>query len=316
MSAPRPAEAGRPPRGSSKVAEPHLLESLGVIGVGNMGLAMALRLRECGFKVMVRDIDPAREALAVGCNVATSPAQMAGACDLIIIAVVDAAQTREVLFGDDGVVAGEACARCIVLCPTISPGDTEHFAALLAHHGLQTIDAPMSGGPLRARSGTMSLMLACADEVLEHWRHVLAALSNRQFRISEHPGDGARTKLVNNLLAAINLAGAAEAMALAGKLGLDPATTLGVIEQSSGQSWIGSDRLHRALRGEAEAQAHLGLLAKDSRLAMAEAVAIGLPLAVGAAAAQCFAQALADGLGHADDSMLWPWLAAETAKQR
>jgi len=167
----------------------------------------------------------------------------------------------------------------------------------------------MSGGPTRARDGSMSLMVACPQTVFERWQALLRDLSSRLMRIGERPGDGARTKLVNNLLAAVNLAGAAEALALAQRLGLDPATTLAVIEQSSGQSWIGSDRLHRALAADPAVHAHMSLLAKDSALALNAAHDAGFVPSLGQAAADCFAAALAAGLAGADDSALWRWLA-------
>jgi putative dehydrogenase len=198
----------------------------------------------------------------------------------------------------------------VLLCPTIAPADTEACAAGLAARDLACLDAPMSGGPDRARDGTMSLMVAGADAAFARWQPLLATLASRLFRVGPRPGDGARTKLVNNLLAAVNLAGAAEVMALAGRIGLDPAFTWSVIEQSSGQSWIGSDRLQRALRGDAEVQAAMRLLTKDSALALAMAGAAGVQPAVGAAAADCFAAACAAGLEAQDDAALWAWLAA------
>ena len=272
------------------------MSRLGFVGIGNMGLAMALRLRDAGHAVQVRDIDAGRvaQAVAAGATAAATPAGLAG-CELVIVAVVDAAQTREVLFGADGLAAALA--------------DTEACAARLAERGIGCIDAPMSGGPERARDGTMSLMVACDDALFARWQPVLCKLASRLLRIGERVGDGARTKLVNNLLAAINLAGAAEVMALAGRLGLDAARTLAVIEQSSGQSWIGSDRMQRALAGDAAPRAHMALLAKDSALALAAARAAGATLPVGEAAAAQFAAALAAGLARADDSALWPWLA-------
>ena len=124
------------------------------------------------------------------------------------------------------------------------------------------------------------------------------------FRVGERPGDGARTKLVNNLLAAINLAGAAEAIALAERLGLDPARTLDVIEQSSGQSWIGSDRMRRAIAGDLAPRAHTTLLAKDSRLALEMAAAAGFEAPLGTAAAERFRAACAAGYGALDDASL------------
>ena len=286
------------------------MSSIGVIGVGNMGLGIALRLRDQGHAVAVRDIDPAREALAAagGCRVAPSPAALARDADLLIVVVVDATQSRDVLFGADGAAAALKPGGTVVLCPTIAPADVEALCADLARQGLGALDAPMSGGPVRAREGRMSLMVAGSDATFAAWEPVLRQMADPLFRVGTRPGDGARTKLVNNLLAAINLMGACEALALATRLGLDPSRTLSVIESSSGQSWVGSHRLRRALAGDEAPQAHMTLLAKDSGLAMAEVHRSGSPAPVGAAASAAFARAVADGLGGADDSALYRWL--------
>lgn len=284
--------------------------AVGVVGIGNMGLAMALRLHEQGFVVSVRDIDPARAALAAdaGLVCAATPAALARACELVVVAVVDAAQTEAVLLAGDGVVAGAPPGRCVMLCPTIAPADTERFASELAERGIDCIDAPMSGGPGRARDGSMSLMVACADAVFERRRDVIDALSSRVFRLGERIGDGARVKLVNNLLAGINLAGAAEALALAERIGLDPDRTLALIEQSSGQSWIGSDRLRRALAGDLAPRAHTSLLNKDTHLALHMAAAAGFATPLGAEAAAAFERACAAGWAGADDASLFEHL--------
>jgi putative dehydrogenase len=277
-----------------------------VVGIGNMGLGMALRLRERGVAVTVRDIDPLREALAAeaGARVAGSPAEAGAGCGLAIVCVVDAAQTEAVLFGTGGLAPALTPGATVMLCPTIGPADVERFAARLAGHGLETIDAPMSGGPVRARAGTMSLMVACADAVFARHRALLETLANPVVRIGTRVGDGARTKLVNNLLAAVNLAGAAEALALAEHLGLDARRTLGVIAASSGQSWIGADRLPRALDGDLAPRAHTTLLGKDSQLALAMAREAGFAVPVGDAAAARFAAAIAAGFGALDDASL------------
>ncbi len=283
---------------------------VGVIGIGLMGWAMAQRLKDTGHDLAVCDIDPARTALAQAAGVRTvdSPAALADR-ELVIVAVVDGAQTREVLFGARGLAAALPAGATVMLCPTIAPVDTEACAAGLAARDIACLDAPMSGGPERARDGTMSLMVAGADAAYARWQPLLATLSSRLFRVGPKAGDGARTKLVNNLLAAVNLAGAAEVMALAERIGLDAAFTLSVIEQSSGQSWIGSDRLRRALAGDAAPRAHMTLLAKDSALALQAAADAGATLPVGQAAARHFAQAVEGGLARADDSALWRWLA-------
>ena len=292
--------------------------SVGIVGVGNMGGAMALRLLEAGYAVGVRDIDAAREADAVrhGARAFATPAALVVAHRVVIVAVVDAAQCEAVLFGSDGVASAGRSDGCVLLCPTIGPASTESFAARLAERAITCIDAPMSGGPARARDGSMSLMVACADAVFAAHEALVGALSGKVFRVGARPGDGARTKLVNNLLAAINLAGAAEVLALAERVGLDAASTLAVIEQSSGQSWIGSDRMRRAIVGDLAPRAHTTLLAKDSRLALAMAEAAGFDAALGRVATTCFAAACSGGLGALDDASLLQWLRGQDDRGR
>ena len=290
-------------------------ESIGIVGVGNMGGAMALRLLEAGHDVHVRDIDPAREEplRQQGARVSPAPAALAACCGLVIVAVVDAAQTNEVLFGGCGAAAALPPDACVMLCPTIGPESTEAIAARLAERGIGCIDAPMSGGPARARDGSMSLMVACADDVFERHRTAIESLSSQVFRVGTRAGDGARTKLVNNLLAAINLAGAAEALALAERVGLDLGRTLDVIERSSGQSWIGSDRMRRASAGDLAPRAHTTLLAKDSGLALDMAAAESFAAPLGAQASDAFARACRLGFGELDDASLLVLLRSPTA---
>lgn len=295
--------------------QPDNPDPVGVVGIGLMGLAMAQRLREAGHPVWVRDLRPEREALAraAGCQVADSPAALASHCRLVLVAVVDGAQLQAVVRGPDGLVQARPAPDAVLLCPTVAPDEVAAAAQALALAGIATVDAPMSGGPVRARAGTMSLMLAGAPEVLARHRAVLDCLSNQQVHVGARLGDGARTKLVNNLLAAVNLAGAAQAMALAQRLGLDAATTLATLARSSGHSWIGSDRLQRALAGDETVHAATALLAKDSRLAMAMARQAGSEPSLGAEAARLFAQACSDGLAPADDSRLLAWCLAAGA---
>lgn len=273
---------------------------------------MALRLLERGFDVAAYDIDRAagERVSAAGALVCDSAAAVACGCDAVIVAVVDAAQTRGVLFGVQGVVLAARRPDVVMLSPTIAAEDTEAIAAQLQAAGIATIDAPMSAGPERARAGTMSLMLACRNDLFERHRDWLEALSSRIFRLGERIGDGARTKLVNNLLAAVNLAGAAEALALARRVGLQPALTLEVIECSSGQSWIASDRLRRALEGDPVPRARMSLLRKDSALAVAMARRAGFGATLGEQAATLFEQACAAGCTELDDSSLLEYLDA------
>ena len=281
--------------------------TVGIVGVGNMGGGMAANLLARGWTVRVHDIDRAKvDALArLGADPCRSAAEAATGAPVLVVCVVDAAQSRDVLFGDGGAAQSLAAGSAVMLCPTIAPQDTQEIAERLAGLGIDTIDAPMSGGPARARDGSMSLMVACAARVFDAHRALIEALSGKVFRVGERVGDGARTKLVNNLLAGINLVGAAEALALAQRMGLDLRATLGVIEQSSGQSWIGSDRMRRAIEGDWAPRAHMTLLAKDTRLAMEAASAAGFEGPLGARARDVFARAVDAGFGDVDDAAVF-----------
>ena len=282
--------------------------AVAIVGTGNMGGGMAVNLLSQGWRVRVHDIDRAKvDALARrGAVPCVNAADAASGAALTIVCVIDTPQCEDVLFGTDGVVARPGVAgHTVMLCPTISPLDVESLAQRLQAHGVGTIDAPMSGGPQRASDGTMSLMVACSDALYDTHRALIEALSRQAFRISARPGDGARTKLVNNLLAGINLVGAAEALALAQRMGLNLSTTLDVIERSSGQSWIGSDRLRRAIVGDFEPRAHVTLLEKDTGLALAAARAAGFSGPLGQAAHDTFRRAHAEGHAGRDDAAVF-----------
>ncbi|MBX3610659.1 MAG: NAD(P)-dependent oxidoreductase [Hydrogenophaga sp.] len=291
------------------------LDTVAIVGAGNMGGGMVQRLRERGWPVAVCDIDAQRqrEAEAAGAQLCATPLEAAQRLPdggVMAIVVVDAAQCRDALWGEQGAAAALRAGQTVMLCPTIAPEDVASMALRLGGQGVDTLDAPMSGGPARARAGTMSLMLAGATAVIERHTRLLDDLSNAIFRVGERVGDGARTKLVNNLLAGINLAGAAEVIALAERLGLDANVTLGVIERSSGQSWIGTDRLRRALTGDHQPLAHMTLLAKDTGLAVAAAHRAGHAGVLGPLAAAVFAAALGEGMAGRDDAALLDWMRA------
>ena len=296
-------------------SEPSVL----IVGVGNMGGGMVANLLVKGWNVLVHDVDVqkvekwvSKGAAAFSIREQIAPELIADAAVIAtIVCVVDAAQTEEVLFGEHGLAYSLPKGHTVILCPTILPQDVESFASRLAEHGIHSIDAPMSGGPAKAADGTMSLLVACPQAVFAQQAALLSALSSKVFSISEKPGDAARTKLVNNLLAGINLVGAAEALALAAKLGLDVAKTLNVIEQSSGQSWIGSDRMRRALVGDYAPRAHVTLLEKDTRLALVCAAAAGFEGPLGAAASGVFAQAHAAGFAEQDDAAVFRLLSGK-----
>lgn len=281
----------------------HTLDA-GVIGAGSMGMAIALNLQQRGFGVAIRDVRPEVEAEARmhALRVCATPLEVAQAADFIVIVVVNAAQTCDVLFGEQGVATMPGQGKTILLCPTIAPEDTASIAHRLIEAGFAVIDGPMSGGPVRARAGTMSLMLAGEPSVIDKHAALLSAMSDRIFRLSQRYGDGARYKLVNNLVAGMNLIAASEAVALSVKLGLDPVATVNLMSASSGQSMMLDDRLTRAIANDFAPRAYAYILTKDVALglSMADAADVDMPMA--RHALEIFKATLARGYDELDDA--------------
>lgn len=280
--------------------------NIGVVGVGAMGMNVAKRLLACGFPVFARDIRPEaeKEARAAGARVCESPASLARDCAFVVTLVVNADQTEEVVFGPDGLAQTLAPGAVVIMSSTVQPSFAANLAQRLAGHGVHMVDAPVSGGPSKARDGTMSMMLGGADAVLERAAPVLEAMAGRRVRISDRPGDGSKAKIVNNMLAGVNLAAGCEAMALGIKLGLDPQTLVDVVNASSGASWVFADRMPRVLAADYAPRAAVELLRKDLAILLETAQGVHFPALVARTAHAVFEDAARLGHGHEDDAAL------------
>jgi 3-hydroxyisobutyrate dehydrogenase len=276
----------------------------GVVGIGAMGMGVAKRLLACRYAVSVRDIrrEAEDEARAAGAAVCATPAEVAAASPVVVTLVVDARQTEEVVFGRGGIAEGMQPGGVLVMCSTVSPEFSGPLAERLAPRGILALDAPVSGGPARAHDGTMSMMIAGAPLAYENAQSVLEAISGRRFRVGTRTGDGSRMKLVNNLMAGINLAAACEGLVFGLKLGLDPQTILEVVGASSGASWAAGDRLPRVLAGDYATRAAVDILAKDLGLALETGAAVRAALPIGATARQAYIATSALGHGQEDDA--------------
>ena len=290
------------------IVTPSKTSPIGFVGIGNMGFAMMARLTELGWQCASYDIDPLQnqKAQQMGTQVMNSAADIGTECRIRFVVVVNAEQVHEVLWGHCGMISTSQPGDVIYLCPTLGPMDVESIAKRAQKQGVSVVDSPMSGGPVRAREGQMSLMLAAPNKLLQQHQVLLDDITFQRFVISETPSDAAKTKLANNLLAAINLAGISEVLAMAQSWGLNAQTTLDVMQASSGQSWIGQDRMQRALHNDFAPRAHTSLLAKDTRLALQACVEMQLkPPALGQLATQHFEQACKGGYQDKDDASLF-----------
>lgn len=282
---------------------------VGVIGAGAMGMGVVASLLRNGYPVTVCDIaDAARTgAKARGATLAASPLELAARCRAVIVLVVDARQMEQVLVGPAGAQASLTAEHVVLACSTIAPEDVARLAEGVRATGTTLVDAPVSGGPARAHEGTMSMMVAAPADALDACAPLFAAMAGKIFRVGSHAGDAAHFKVINNMLAATNLAAAAEAMALAAKAGLDPALVQAVVDASSGASWIGRDRMPRALAGDYAPRAAARILTKDVGLAVDLAARHGVDAPLAAAARAAFAATVTDGFGDEDDAAIYKW---------
>jgi putative dehydrogenase len=287
-----------------------------VIGVGAMGLGVVQSLRRHGLAVAVRDIRPEAEAAArdFGATPRPTPAALAAECGIVILLVVDAAQIDSVLFDAQGAAAALAPGSIVIVSSTVAPGYVAALAARLERMGLRVLDAPVSGGPQRAAAGTMTVMVSGAATTIEECGALFKAIAGNTFVVGSAPGVAATFKVLNNQLAAVNLAAGAEAMAMAMRAGIDPNKFMEVVNASSGASWIFSERMVRALAGDRTPRAAVTLLHKDVGLAVDTAQAMDFDAPLARAARAAFVAAVAAGYGAADDAAMVEYYLASGRK--
>jgi 3-hydroxyisobutyrate dehydrogenase len=195
---------------------------------------------------------------------------------------------------------------------TVGPAAIEGWSARLARRAVAVVDAPVSGGVQRAGTGDLLVMFASEAEVPPQVREVIAVLAATAVEVGRRVGDGQRVKLVNQLLCGVHIAAAAEALALAESLGLDPATTWETVRHGAAASFMLDDRGARMVGPQpAPVRSAVDIFVKDMGLVLDAANLAGLPTPVAGAAQQLYLRAKRAGLGGADDSSLRAYLAGE-----
>lgn len=281
--------------------------TLAVLGLGAMGLPMATRLAE-RFTVRGYDIDPARAQLGADAGVtpAGSAREAATGADAVLLAVRNQAQLEDALYGPDGVVEVLAAGALVILTSTVGTDTVRDVAARLADDGLHLVDAPISGGPARAGTGDLLVTVGATDEAYAVGQAILEQLASTLERVGARPGDGQAMKTVNQLLAGVHIAAAAEALALATALGLDAAQALRLLGTGAASSWMLGDRGPRMLQAYdadgAEVRSRLDIFVKDMGIVGRAAEGAGLATPVAAAAEQLYLVGQAHGLAASDDS--------------
>ena len=281
-----------------------MTSTAGVIGLGAMGSGMAASLRRHGYQVHVFDVRPeAAQAFAKQGGVAcASPAKLAGCVDIIVSVVVNAAQTESVLFGKDGCAAAMKPGSVFVMCSTVDPNLSIALEARLAALGILYLDAPISGGAAKAASGEMTMMTSGAPEAYALAGPLLDAMASKVYRLGDQAGAGSKVKIINQLLAGVHIAAAAEAMALGLREGVDPAALYEVITHSAGNSWMFENRMAHVLAADYTPLSAVDIFVKDLGLVLDMARASKFPLPLSSTAHQMFMQASTAGFAKEDDS--------------
>ena len=280
---------------------------IAVIGLGAMGLPMAARLAG-EFEVRGADLAVERRLAAAesGVTRCDSAAEAVSGADVIVVVVRDQAQCEAVLFGPSGVASNAAKGSVLLLASTIGVEPVRSVADRLAEHGVDVLDTPLSGGPLRAGRGDLLIVVGGTDDVISRVRPVLDRLASTVSVIGENPGDGQALKTVNQLLCGVHIAAAAEAMALAAALGLDPARCLEALNAGAAASFMLGDRGQRMVSiladEEPEVLSRLDIFVKDLGIVGEAARTLHVATPVAAAAEQLFRLGEAAGMGEADDS--------------
>lgn len=275
-----------------------------VIGLGSMGFGMAASLRRAGFEVTGFDINEQMVArlVANGGRGAQTPAQAAQAADVVVSVVVNAAQTEAILFGADGVAETLPDGAVFVSSATMDPDVARNLAARLETTGRLYLDAPISGGSVRAAEGALTILASGSAAAFARARPALDAMATKLYELGDEPGVGAAFKMINQLLAGVHIAAASEAIALAARQGLDIRKVYEVITASAGNSWMFENRIPHVLDGDYAPRSAVDIFVKDLGIIQDMARSAKFPVPVAAAALQMFLMTSAAGMGRDDDA--------------
>ncbi len=275
-----------------------MAERIGFIGLGIMGQGMARNLLRAGFELTVwnRTTGKMDELVAEGATAAGSPAELAGACDVVITCVSDTPDVEAVVLGEAGAAHGLRAGSLLIDMSTISPRATRELAARLAEKGAHMLDAPVSGGSEGAARGTLSIMVGGEAQQVSRAMPVLEAMGKAITHVGGH-GAGQTVKLVNQILVVVNMLAVGEALLFAQAGGLDLQKTLDAVSQGAAGSWMLSNRGPQVIARDWRPGFTVDLQQKDLRLVLEAADDNGAPLLGTALVFQLYRTLQQAGLG-------------------
>ena len=278
-------------------------KTVAVIGLGSMGYGIAQSVLRAGHTTFGHDVNPQAVARfqAEGGQDGTL-ADAAPTLDAAVIVVLNAAQAETVLFGPAGIVAHMKPGAVVISCPTVQPDVARDMAARCAEKDVHYLDAPISGGAIKAAAGKLSVMAAGTAEAFTAARPVLDACAETVFELGPKAGAGSAMKAVNQLLAGVHIATMAEAMTFGMTQGIDPETFLKVIPHCAGTSWMLENRAPHIAQGDYTPHSAVDIWPKDLGIVMDIARGAKFSAPIAATALQQFLAASGMGLGGEDDA--------------
>ena len=275
-----------------------------VIGLGSMGMGMAISLRRAGLAVTGCDVssDAVARFAAEGGHGASKPADAARDANVVVSVVVNEAQTETVLFGPDGVADAMAEGAVFVSSATMDPEVARALARRLEAARRLYLDAPISGGAQRAAQGELTILASGSQAAFAAAQPALDAMAAKVYKLGDAPGQGAAFKMINQLLAGVHIAAASEAIAFAAKQGLDLRKVYEVITASAGNSWMFENRIPHVLDADYAPRSAVDIFVKDLGIIQDMARSAKFPVPLSAAALQMFLMASACGMGRDDDA--------------
>ncbi len=280
--------------------------TIGLIGLGAMGLPMGRNLIANGYPLVVHDINPPamQPFLDLGARGASSAAEVANLVRTVMVSLPTLDATREVALGKTGIVAGSS-AKTYVDLSTTGSKVAQQVAAGLAAHGIAALDAPVTGGMAGAKNGTLTVMVSGPRSAFDEVRPVFDAIGSKVVFVGEQAGQAQIVKVINNLLSATALAATAEALVLGVKAGIDADVLLDVINHGTGRNTATEDKFPRSVLPRKFAFfGRTEIMYKDIYLCLQEAEEREVPMWVGNAVKQLWGFAMSQGAAKEDMTTL------------
>ena len=276
---------------------------IGVVGLGSMGYGIAASLLRAGHDVYGADVDPgAVERLRSEGGEDRPLAEAARVVDAVAVVVLNAAQTEEVLFGEAGIVRDLRDGAVVICCVTVPPAFARDMSARCGERDVHFLDAPISGGSIKAAQGKLAIMSSGTAQAFEAARPMLDACAETVFELGDAAGAGSAMKAVNQMLAGTHIAAMAEAIAFGMTQGIAPETFLKVIPDCAGTSWMLENRAPHVVAGDYTAHSAVDIWPKDLGIVLDAARATGFEAPLTATALRRFVAASEMGLGREDDA--------------